>query len=147
MKETLFYYLQAGEINEASKRLLDYGITGVWAFVVTAAFIYGLVFIRKKYERHLTEKDQRREYELGEKDKIIEKLEKKMDQCEKRITSLEDNTIKRLNDSLDHNSEIIALSSIAINDSARVMHETKGVLISNGEKLMEILKRVLDQQK
>jgi hypothetical protein len=70
-----------------------------------------------------------------------------MDQCEKRITSLEDNTIKRLNDSLDHNSEIIALSSIAINDSARVMHETKGVLISNGEKLMEILKRVLDQQK
>jgi hypothetical protein len=69
MKETLFYYLQAGEINEASKRLLDYGITGVWAFVVTAAFIYGLVFIRKKYERHLTEKDQRREYELGEKTK------------------------------------------------------------------------------
>jgi hypothetical protein len=59
---------------------------------------------------------------------------------------MEEHTIKRLNDSLDHNSEIIALNSIAMNDSSRVMNETKGVLASNGEKLVKILEKVLGDQ-
>jgi hypothetical protein len=146
MKQTLFYYLQVGKVDDAAYRLIDYGPLGIYAFITTAGFVALVLVIRKKYERHLLEKDKLIAEIRLEKDKIIAKLEDKLDACEKRIRHMEEHTIKRLNDSLDHNSEIIALNSIAMNDSSRVMNETKGVLASNGEKLVKILEKVLGDQ-
>jgi rRNA maturation endonuclease Nob1 len=146
MKETLFL-LQAEKINDAAYRLLDYGPLGIYAFITTAGFVALVLVIRKKYERHLVEKDKLIAEIREEKDKVILKLEAKLDACEQRVRYMEEHVIKRLNDSLDHNSDIIALNSIAMNDSASVMNETKGVLVSNGEKLVKILEKVLDQNR
>lgn len=117
--------LQA-KIDDAAYKLTDYGPLGIYAFITTAGFVVMVVFIRKKYERHLKEKDE-----------YIAKLERKLQSCEDRIIHMEENIFKQLKESLDHNSDVISENSKAYYETASVVHENKGVLLSLHELMKD----------
>src|SRR4051812_15263076 len=109
MKETLFY-LQAGKINEAAYRLIDYGPLGIYAFITTAGFIVLVLFIRKKYERH-----------LNEKNKEIQDLKEEIRQLRDEVRSLTRDALKRITDAMDHNSDVISENSKAHYEHAAIV--------------------------
>jgi methylthioribose-1-phosphate isomerase len=132
MKQTLFYYLQVGKVDDAAYRLIDYGPLGIYAFITTAGFVALVLVIRKKYERH-----------LNEKNKEIHELKEEIRQLRDEVRNLTYTALKRLNDSLDHMNDVVSENSKSHYETAAVVNETKGAIRANSEKLIQILEKVL----
>jgi methyl-accepting chemotaxis protein len=132
MKETLFYYLQVGKVDEAG--LQADRLRASWDLCLyNNGGIRGIVLvIRKKYERH-----------LNEKNKEIHELKEEIRQLRDEVRNLTYTALKRLNDSLDHMNDVVSENSKSHYETAAVVNETKGAIRANSEKLIQILEKVL----
>lgn len=142
------YLLQIENLPGANK-LLEYGLLGLFALIFLSGYVYAILFIKKKYERHLTEKDHltmenRKEFDrrIEEKWKEIQELKAEIKFCRDEHREFRNANLERLGSIIDRNSDIIRENNLTINENGSILNQVIGMTKINSDtnsRLIEIM--------
>lgn len=154
MKQTLYYFLQAEKVTDAARQLIDYGAIGLVAFIAISGFVLLILLMRKKYERHLLEKDSEKELLRKEKEMLREEKNKEIHELKNELLDLRNevramqngifrevlHAIERCNDTMDN-------TQITINETGSMLGRLEGFMSQRDDKMIEVFNRVIEKFK
>lgn len=144
MKETLFYYLQSGLTEQVDSFSKGNGPVGVMLSI--ALLVVGVLAVL--YHKIQTD---RLKYKRAE----IHELKEEIKTGRQEAKDFSRDMINKLNQIIDRNSGIIQENNITIsestarldrviNDNAIVLNQAIGFMKANGEKMVQIMEKILD---
>jgi dsDNA-specific endonuclease/ATPase MutS2 len=126
-------FLQSGLTDQVNSFSKENGPIGVMLSI--ALLVVGVLAVLY----HKIQSDR-----LKDKKTEIQELKTEIKACREEARDFSRDVINKLNQIIERNSDIIQENNITINENASVLNQAIGFMKANGEKMVELMEKVLN---